>query len=180
MSKALLLIDIQNDYFKGGLSELVDPLQAVSNAQKALNTFRENDLPIIHVQHISTEEDATFFLPNTDGVKFHATVEPLKSEHIVIKHTPNSFFETNLATIIKENNIKSLIVCGMMSHMCIDTTVRAAKDYGLDVTLLEDACTTKNLTFNITTISAKTVHYAFMAALNGMFAKVIRTSELKI
>ncbi|GLC81334.1 cysteine hydrolase family protein [Lacrimispora brassicae] len=180
MSKALLLIDIQNDYFKGGLSELVDPLQAVDNAKKILTTFRENKLPVIHIQHINTREGATFFLPNTVGVKIHVAVEPLESEYIVIKHAPNSFFETNLGSILKENNIESLVVCGMMSHMCIDTTVRAAKDYGIDVTLIEDACTTKDLSFNGTTIPAKTVHNSFMAALNGMFAKVIKTSELII
>lgn len=180
MSKALLLIDIQNDYFEGGLYELADSLQAVKNAQNALNTFRESNLLIIHVKHINISEDATFFLPNSKGAMIHHKVEPLNNEHIITKYTPNSFFETNLDAIIKMNDIKSLIVCGMMSHMCIDTTVREAKNYGLDITLLEDACTTRDLIFNGVTIPAKTVHLTFMAALNGAFAKVIKTSELKI
>lgn len=180
MSKALLLIDIQNDYFEGGLSELVDPLQAADNAKKILTIFRENKLPIIHVQHINTREGATFFLPNTDGVKIHAAVQPLENEYVITKHTPNSFFETRLSSILNENNINSLVVCGMMSHMCIDTTVRAAKDYAIDITLVEDACATKDLSFQGVTISARTVHCAFMAGLSGMFAKVIGASELKI
>lgn len=177
MKKALLIIDVQNDYFEGGKSALYKPLEALSNVEKVLSHFRKENLPIIHVQHINTRAGATFFLPDTDGVLIHKNLTPIAGEHLVIKHAPNSFLGTNLLEILKENKIEELIICGMMSHMCIDTTTRVCMDYGIKVTLLEDACATKNLIFNEKTILAETVHDVFMASLNGIFAKIIKTSE---
>ena len=173
--KALLIIDVQNDYFEGGKSELYNSKVALQNIEKVLMIFRQRNLPVIHVQHINNREGATFFLPNTDGVLIHKNITPLESEYIVTKHAPNSFFETNLLDIMKENNINDLVICGMMSHMCIDTTTRACKDFGINVTLLNDACATKNLSFNGEIIPAETVHNTVMASLNGMFANVIET-----
>jgi len=180
MKTALLLIDIQNDYFAGGKSELFEPEKALAQAEKVLKIFREAGLPVIHVQHINNREGATFFLPDTKGVEIHESLTPKQDEFMIIKHYPNSFFETDLLNVLHDQNIKSLVVCGMMSHMCIDTTVRSAKDYRLAVTLLEDACATKSLVFNGETIPAATVHKSYMAGLNNMFARVIRTSELEL
>lgn len=177
MKQALLLVDIQNDYFAGGKSELVEPLKALDNAERVLKRFRETGKSVIHVQHVSLSESATFFMPNTDGVKIHERLMPLKCESVVVKHTPSSFYNTDLVEILRWREIDELVVCGMMSHMCIDTTVRACKDYALKVTLLEDACATKDLAFAGEVIPAQTVHKAFMAALNGMFARVIKTEE---
>ncbi len=180
MKKALLIIDVQNDYFEGGKSELYNSLNALNKIEKVLSDFRKEDLPVVHVQHINTREGATFFLPKTDGVLIHKNLTPIDGEHLLIKHAPNSFLGTNLLDILKDNNIGELVICGMMSHMCIDTTTRACMDYGIKVTLLEDACATKNLAFNGKTIPAQTVHDVFMASLNGMFANVIRTDEFSI
>ena len=178
MKKALLIIDVQNDYFTGGKSELVNPLWALSNIIEVLRIFREDKLPIIHIQHINTREGATFFLPNTEGVLIHKDLTPEDGEYLVVKHAPNSFLGTNLLDILKENAITEVVICGMMSHMCIDTTVRACMDYGIKVVLLEDACATKNLMFRDRVIEAEVVQNVFMASLNGMFAKVIKTSEI--
>ncbi len=180
MKKALLIIDVQNDYFEGGKSELYNPLGALGNIEKVLSIFRKANLCVIHVQHINTRDGATFFLPDTDGVQIHKNLMPMDSEHLIIKHAPNSFLGTNLLTVLKDSEIEEVVICGMMSHMCIDTTTRACMDYGIKVTLLEDACATKNLIYNGKTISAETVHDVFMASLNGMFAKVIKTSELTV
>lgn len=174
---ALLLIDIQNEYFKGGKSELVNSLAALENAEKVLKQFREHKSVIIHVQHINIQAGATYFLPETEGVQIHEKLKPLKNEFVVVKHTPNSFYKTDLKRILEENGIDSLVVCGMMSHMCVDTTVRAAKDYGIAVTLIEDACATKNLVFKGETIPAATVHGSFMASLDKMFAKIVKTDD---
>jgi nicotinamidase-related amidase len=177
MTQALLLIDIQNDYFTGGKMELHQPLKALDNAELVLKRFRRIGAPVIHVQHISINEGATFFLPDTEGVKIHERLTPLSTETVVVKHAPNSFFNTNLLDILRDHQITDLVACGMMSHMCIDTTVRACKDLELKVTLLEDACATKDLAFRGEMIPAKTVHCTFMAALNGIFAWVIGTEE---
>jgi len=177
LKRALLIIDVQNDYFEGGKLELNNPNEVLQNIERILMIFRERKLPVIHVQHINNREGATFFLPNTDGVLIHKNIIPLDNEYLVIKHTPNSFFETNLLDIMKENNINNIVICGMMSHMCIDTTTRACKDFGIKVTLLEDACATKSLSYNGKIIPSETVHNTFMASLKGMFADIIKTSE---
>ncbi|SFJ49955.1 MULTISPECIES: cysteine hydrolase family protein [unclassified Bacillus (in: firmicutes)] len=177
MKTGLVLIDIQNDYFPGGRCELHEPLKAVENAEKVLDFFRKANLSVFHVQHISVKEGATFFLPNTEGVKIHPHVAPRKNEYVVQKNYPNSFRKTNLLQLLQREGIEHLVICGMMTHMCIDTTVRAASDLEFECTVIEDACTTKDLVFNNETIQAKHVHVAFMSALNNMFAKVIKTTE---
>lgn len=175
--EALLIIDVQNDYFLGGKSELSNPDQALEKIKIILDFFRQENRPVIHVQHINTRPDATFFLPNTTGVQIHLDLTPQPQEHLIIKHTPNSFYQTELLNTLKQKNIGSLTVCGMMTHMCIDTTVRAAKDHQIPVRLLYDACATKDLTIMDKLIPAATVHNAYMAGLNGMFAQIWRTES---
>lgn len=178
--KALVIIDVQNDYFPGGKSELVGANKALKNIKMVLNRFRTANLPVIHIQHINTRPGATFFIPDTDGVKIHSELTPIREENVVIKHFPNSFYQTNLRDILQAKGITDIVVCGSMTHMCIDTTVRAAKDYDIAVTLLYDACATKNLTFMGNTLEADKVHNSYMAGLNGMFAHVILTNQLQI
>jgi len=180
LHKALLIVDVQNDYFEGGKSELYKAQDALSNIEKVLMLFREKGLPVIHVQHISTDEGATFFLSGTQGADIHRKLVPLSTEEVIIKHSPNSFLNTNLTEVLQEYEIDELIICGMMSHMCIDTTTRACMDYGINVTLLQDACTTKDLVFCGNAFTAETVHNIFMASLNGVFADVINTEDLQV
>jgi nicotinamidase-related amidase len=177
MKQALLIIDVQNDYFAGGKSELYNTEAALANIEKLLNHFREMKKLVIHVQHTNVREGATFFVPNTDGVLIHKNLTPKNDETLIIKHTPNSFYETDLLQTLKQNAITDLVICGMMTHMCIDTTTRACKDFGFNVTLIDDACATKNLSYAGKTIPAETVHQTFMASLNGMFASVKKTDE---
>ncbi|HFG9509790.1 TPA: cysteine hydrolase family protein [Clostridioides difficile] len=177
MSIVLILIDIQNDYFKNGKCELFQSEETAENAKKILLFFRKNNLPVIHIQHISTDKTASFFLPNTHGSEINKIVFPLDNEEIIIKHTPDSFFETDLQSILEKKNITNLVICGMMSHMCIDTSVRTAKKLRYDITLISDACTTKNLSWNNIEINANTVHQVFMASLQNSFADVKNTDK---
>jgi len=177
MKSALILIDIQNDYFKDGKNALHQPEQAAIQAKRTLDYFRKRGLPVYHVQHINKEEGASFFLPDTVGAEIHASVKPQRGEKVFVKHAPNSFFDTGLADELAKKQIDHITVCGMMSHMCIDTMVRAARDFGLTTTVLHDACTTKDLKWGQTMIPAQIVHNAFMASLHGIFANVISTEE---
>ena len=177
MNKALVLVDIQNDYFMRVQSRLDAPEKAAAQAKQALEYFRKNNWPVIFVQHISLKENAQSFAPGTPGAEIYEGVAPLPEEKIIIKHEPSSFYETELKDALYAKGVGHIVVCGMMSHMCIDTTVRAAKDLGFTVTLLEDACTTRNLLWHDTVIPATTVHQAFMASLDGTFATVKTTAE---
>ena len=171
--KALLLIDIQNDYFPGGRMELEGSEEAGRAAGTLLAAFRERGLPVFHVRHISTRPDAGFFLPDTEGSLIHRSVEPLEGEPVVIKHFPNSFRETTLLGLLRERGISELVVAGMMTHMCVDTTVRAACDLGFTCTLAHDACATLALSFEGRTVAAQDVQCAYLAALDGVFAEVL-------
>ena len=174
MSKtALLLIDIQNDYFPGGKCPLKGMEAASVQSAKLLASFREKGLTIIHVRHEFLTNDAPFFLPNSEGANIHASVTPLADESVVLKHQINSFRDTNLKALLDREGVENLLIAGAMSHMCIDAAVRAANDFGYNCTVAHDACATLDLEFNGVTISASHVHAAFMAALSFAYATVI-------
>jgi nicotinamidase-related amidase len=173
----LILVDIQNDYFPGGKMELYQMEAAAANAVLLLSFFRERNWPIVHIQHLSIKPGASFFIPETFGVEIHSSVFPQIDEPIVQKNFPNSFRQTNLHEILKSHGVEELVICGAMSHICIDTTTRAANDLGYQVTLIYDACATRDLTFNGLFVEALKVQAAYMAALNSSFAKVMATSE---
>ncbi len=175
---ALILIDLQNDYFKGGKMELVGTDAAASNAAKLLKAFRDNNLPLVHVRHEFLTDDAPFFLPNSDGAKIHSSVKPLEGEKVVLKHQINSFRDTNLKEILDEQGVDSVLICGAMSHMCIDAATRAAHDLGYNCSVAHDACATLSTEFNGVSLPAEHVHAAFMSALGFAYANVAPTEQL--
>jgi nicotinamidase-related amidase len=178
MDISLLLVDLQNDYFPGGNMELVGIEEAAANAQILLSEFRKAKLPVIHIRHISAHPGATFFLPETDGARINQRVTPREDEIVVVKNFPNSFRGTSLLEILRKEKTDNLVICGAMSHMCIDATTRAAFDLGFNCTVADDACATKDLSFRNNTIKASDVHASFMAALSFPYAKVISTAEV--
>jgi len=178
MSKGLLIVDLQNDYFAGGIMQLAGIEDAAENARKLLTEFRKTKSTVIHVQHISVPPNAFFFLPGTDGAKINDKVAPQDGEKVIVKNYPNSFRDTPLLDILKNMHIDDLVICGAMSHMCIDATTRAAFDLGFNCVVAEDACATMDLVFNNKIIKASEVHASFMAALSFPYAKVISTSDI--
>jgi len=177
MSEALLLVDIQNDYFKNGAMELVNMEDAAENAAVLLDLFRKKSLPVYTIRHIALKKGASFFLPGTEGSEIHHSVRPSGNDPVIIKHFPNSFRETDLLERCQKGGVKTLIICGAMSHMCIDATTRAAFDLGFECIVVEDACATRNLEFKGRKIMFSDVHSAFMAALGGVYARVISLKQ---
>lgn len=173
MNTALLLLEIQNDYFPQGKMPLGKSIEASLKAQVVLEAAREKKLPIAHLQHISTRPDATFLLPCTKGAEFHPNAQPAKGEAIIKKHYPNSFKDTSLLTFLTKNKVKHLLVCGMMTHLTVDATVRAAYDLGFSCTIIHDACAAIDLEFNQTPIAAEHVHHAFLAALQPTYGSLM-------
>ncbi|MEN6375303.1 MAG: cysteine hydrolase family protein [Smithella sp.] len=178
MTEALIIIDIQNDYFPGGGMEVVNSEAAGLKAKFLLEAFRKQNNPIVHIRHISTREGATFLLPGTTGVEIHNCVFPLPDEKVIIKHFPNSFRDTELEKFLREKHVDKITFCGMMSHMCIDATVRAAFDKGFACTVADDACATRELSHGGVDVPSSNVHAAFMAALGTVYAQVISTGEI--
>lgn len=177
MKQGLIVIDVQNDYFVNGSMELVEMDSAASNCAKLINSFRKNQGSVFHVQHISTREGATFFVANTYGCEIHKSVKPFDAEPVVVKNYPSSFRETKLKNMLNESGIEEVIICGAMTHMCIDTTTRAAFDLGFKCVVISDACATRDLEFNGQCVKAADVQASFMAALSVPFAQVISTEK---
>lgn len=178
MQKALLLIDIQNDYFPGGKMELAGSPEAGERAGALLTGFRRKELPVFHVQHLSVRPGATFFLPGTEGAGIHPLVVPVAGEEVITKHFPNSFRQTPLADRLQAQGITRLVIAGMMTQMCIDATARAAFDLGFECLLAHDACAARDLSFGSLTVPAEQVHTAFVAALHGLYARALTVSEI--
>jgi nicotinamidase-related amidase len=174
---ALLIVDLQNDYFPGGAMELEGADAAAERAAAALAEFRRRGWPVFHVRHQSVRPGATFFLPGTKGAEIHPKVAPAAGEAVVEKNFPNSFRNTDLRERLEKAGVKQLVVAGMMTHMCVDASVRQAADLGYRVTLLADACATRAQSYGGESVPAKQVHAAFLAALNGLYAKVLPTTE---
>jgi nicotinamidase-related amidase len=172
MKPALIIIDIQNDYFPGGKMELEGSPAASLEAAKLLQAFRRKGLPLVHIQHVSNRPGATFFLPDTEGVNIHASVAPRPGESVLQKHFPNSFRGTTLLEHVRELGADHLVIAGMMTHMCVDATTRAAFDLGFSCSLAHDACATRALAFGEQRVAAAQVNAAFVAALAGLYAKV--------
>jgi len=178
MSIALALIDIQRDYFPGGRMELTGMDLASEKARELLAFFRERKWPLFHVQHLSVRPNATFFLPGTDGCELHENVAPAAGEKIIQKNYPNAFRETNLREELRKLDVKELVICGAMSHMCVEATTRAAFDLGFRCVVAHDACATKDLTFKGRTIAAEDVHSVSMAALGAVYAEIAAAQEI--
>jgi nicotinamidase-related amidase len=177
MDTALIIIDIQNDYFEGGSMTLVGAEKASLNAQKILNRFRENKSLIIHIQHISLGKTKNYFLPKTIGAEINKNVKPINGEKIITKYFPNSFRRTDLLDYLKSKDIKNMVICGMMTHMCVDATTRAAKDLEFNITLIGDACATKDLEISGQEVKAIEVQKSFLAAMSDFYATIKVTDQ---
>jgi nicotinamidase-related amidase len=177
-TRALLIIDIQRDYFPGGAYPLVEPEAAAEQARRVLDTFREAGDPVIHMKHVWDAPDAAFMRPGTEGIEIHSEVAPNDGELVLEKTTPNSFVGTPLEEELRQRDPDQLVVTGMMSSMCVDATVRAAADLGFSPTVIHDACAAPDLEFNGVDVPGAAVHAAFMAALADGYAEVTSAAEL--
>jgi len=176
----LVLIDIQNEYFKGPL-RLEGVETAADRAAGLLARARGCDTPVIHVRHLGRPGGA--FDPETARGQIHASVEPLPGEAIIDKGLPNAFAGTSLAEELERNSGKPLIICGFMTHMCVSATARAAVDHGRFSTVAMDATATRALPdptdgMGDGELSADHVHRAALAALADRFAVVCHVADI--
>ncbi len=177
MGKALLIIDMQNDYFPGGKMALEGPEEAVKNTKLILDRFRKEVWPVFHIRHVAMRPEATYFFPGTAGAHIHPAVKPLKDEKVFSKHFPNAFRDTNLLNALRKIDTQDLVICGMMTHICVDATTRAAKDLGFNCTVISDGCATRDLEVKKRIISAECVQLSFLGALQYFYAEVLTAAE---
>ena len=175
--QALILVDIQNDYFPGGKWTLSGADAAADKAAAILAAAREAGDLVVHVRHEFAGADAPFFVPGSEGARLHAKVLNRADEQVILKHFVNSFRDTELSAVLERNEIKELVVVGSMSHLCVDAITRAAADQGYTVTVIHDACASRDLEFNGLTVPAAHVHGAFMASLAFGYATVVSAEQ---
>jgi len=162
---ALLVIDVQNFYFPGGRSELVEPVKAAEKAALAISRAREENNPVIYIQHKSAA-----------GMEIHELVKPVSGEAVFVKEDVNSFLGTGLADHIKNLGVDTLVICGMQTQMCVEAAVRAAHDMGYAVILLHDACASRNLKFGEREVLAADVHASTLVTLKS-YGEVVSVEE---
>ena len=175
--KALIVIDIQNDYFPGGKWTVDGMTKAAGNAARLIANARERGQKIVHVRHEIPSDQAPFFVPGSEGAQIHDSVAPKDGETVILKNHANSFRDTDLKNVLDSNSVRNVVICGAMSQMCIDGTTRAAADHGYGVTLIDDACAARAMEFDGTSVPADQVHAAFMAALGSSYAKTVKTDD---
>jgi nicotinamidase-related amidase len=176
MSKrALIVIDLQNDYFPGGKFTLSGTDAAADNAAKLIEAFRATGDLVVHVRHESEPGD-TFFVRGSAGAETHPKVAPKSGEPVVVKVQINAFRDTDLKATLDRHGITDIAICGAMSHMCVDAATRAASDFGYASTVVHDACASRDLDFNGVHVPAAQAHAAFMAALEFGYAKAVSTA----
>lgn len=176
MKQALLIIDVQNDYFPNGKMELHQSEEALKQINKLEDKFNQASQPIIYIQHIKEAETADFFARGSEGAELHKGLKGGRNSFVIEKHFPNSFLETDLLETLQNLGIEQLVIAGMMTHMCVDSTTRAARELGFNLILLADATATRKLTFAGKEVEAEQVQMSFMAALQN-FAEVMETEQ---
>jgi nicotinamidase-related amidase len=175
---ALVVIDIQNFYFDGGLLPLTRPVEAAEQARRVLDAFRAKHLTVIHVQHVPQSVMIVDGGPADAQYRIRPVVAPAVGERVITKRYANSFRETDLLDYLRAKGIKKLVIVGMQTHMCVEAASRAAADLGFEVTVVHDACATRPLEFGGHTASAIDVHTTALAAIKNSYGRVLSVEEL--
>ena len=176
MSKrAILVVDLQNEYWPTGNMPLEGIEAAAENAARVIAHARTKGDLIVNIRH--EIPGGPIFVPGSTGAQINDVVAPAGDEAVITKNFPNSFRDTGLKALLDENGVQDVIVIGAMSHMCIDATTRAANDHGFATTTIHDACATRDIEFSGQTAPAAHVHTAIMGALAFLYGDVVSTQD---
>jgi nicotinamidase-related amidase len=164
--EALLIIDIQEFYFVDGKSQLVNPEVASEKAALLLEQYRNKNKLVVHIQHASSK-----------NASIHENVQPKDNEKVITKNFVNSYRETDLLDFLKRHKITDVVICGMMTHVCVEAAARASADHGFNVTVISDACTTRNVTYDADTVQSNGVHQSTLATIRDFYGTVMTSEE---
>jgi nicotinamidase-related amidase len=175
-TRALLVIDVQNEYFDGALP-ISDPPPETSlrNVGRAMDAATAAGVPVIVVRHTSSDEDGPIFRRGSHEWELHPEVEGRPHDHLVEKHLPGSFTGTTLQGILEEAGVDTVALTGYMTHMCVDTTSREAAHRGYAVEILDDATGSLPLENSGGTAAGEELHRATLVAQGQFFADVVST-----
>ena len=175
--RALLVIDVQNEYVSGNLLiEYPDINSSLANVGRLMDAAKEASIPVIVVQQLAPAQ-SPIFAEGSHGGELHAVVKSRTWQHKFSKKLPSAFAGTDLADWLAANHIDTLVVCGYMTHNCVDSTIKHAFHSGLAVEYLQDASGTLSYENKVGYVSAEEIHRSFSIVLQARFAAVMSTAE---
>jgi len=174
--RALLVIDVQNEYFTGKLP-VVYPAGSLEQIIKLMQAAHQQNIPIILVQHSAPQPDAKTFIRNSEGWQLHEKVLLEPHDLTIEKQLPGSFTGTNLQEVLQTRNIDTVVICGYMTQMCCDTTARQAVHRGFQVEFMADATATLDIANYAGQVTAEELHRAILVTQAMRFSQVINTAD---
>jgi nicotinamidase-related amidase len=173
MKRALLVIDVQNEYFEGGLLPITHPAAHLDNVLRVMDAATDAGVDVVVVRHTSTQPERPFFRRGTPGWELHPQVAARPCAHRVEKELPGSFTGTDLEAWLRGRGIDTVTIAGYMTHMCCDTTARQAAHLGLKVEFLSDATGTLPVKNSAGEVTAEELHRSTLCAQQMMISEVL-------
>lgn len=173
---ALLVIDVQNEYFDGK-APIPDGDAALENIRAAIDAAEHAGMHVVYVQHEVLQRERGVFLRGTHGFELHPRLEPRSQDPLIVKHYPGAFTQTDLDEVVRANGITQIAISGYMTHMCCDTTAREGFQRNLKVLFLDDATATRDVEHpTLGKVGHADLHRATLLTQASMFAEVLPTS----
>jgi nicotinamidase-related amidase len=176
MKRALLVIDVQNEYFSGALP-VTYPEHSLEHITRAIDAANEAEIPVVLIQHAETEEGSTIFRQGSETWQLHPAVASRKHDLLIEKNLPGSFTGTPLEAWLRERGIDAVVISGYMTQMCCDTTARQAAHLGFNVEFLSDATGTLEFSNSEGTVKARDLHTTTLIVQQSGFSQVKSTDE---
>ena len=176
LKRALIVIDVQNEYFPGGALPVTHPAGTLPRITAVMDAARRAGVPVITVQH-SSAPDARVFARGSEGWQLHPEVAGFEADLHFEKRLPGAFTDTPLAGWLDEHGVEGVVIAGYMTQMCCDTTARQAVHRGLAAEFLADATGTLDFANQAGTVSAEELHRAILVTQQWRFSKVLSAEE---
>jgi nicotinamidase-related amidase len=174
MKRALVVVDVQNEYFSG-LLPITYPQGHLTNILRVMDAAADHDLPVVVVQHTFQQPDKPFFQRGTPQWALHPEVQSRPHDLFIEKNLPGSFTGTALELWLRQQEVDTVVIAGYMTHMCCDTTARQAVHRGFAVEFLSDATGTLPLKNTAGEVSAEELQRAILCAQQMLLSEVIST-----
>lgn len=175
MNRALLVIDVQNEYFTGKLPVSYPP-RSIDNILIAINSASIAGIPIVLIQH-TEKPGSSIFEKGSREWEMHEQVAKSIHDLRIEKNYPGSFTGTILERWLREKGIDTVVISGYMTQLCCDTTARQAHHLGFKVEFLSDATGTLPISNIAGAVSAEILHKATLVTQGMIFSKVLQTSD---
>ncbi|QDT13664.1 cysteine hydrolase family protein [Planctomycetes bacterium K23_9] len=176
MSRALLVIDVQREYFDGALP-ISHPAGHLENILAVMDVAAKQNVPTVVVRHHQADPESPIFRLNSDMWQLHDEVEKRPRDLLIDKQLPGTFTGTDLEPWLKENKVDTVCIAGYMTHMCCDTTARQAFHHGYQVEFLRDATGTLTVENEAGKATAEQLQESILVAQQMFISEVISNAD---